>query len=81
MTDKLAGRRLLTINLVRLGGALMVPAGFLVLRGRIAALAGEWQQVAGVVLVLAGVAAFAAGPILLSRRWASAPRSLRDRRR
>ncbi len=68
MTNDPAVPRYFAIQLVRLGGAVMIAAGLGAIAGKLA-LPGT----IGIALVLIGLLAFAWVPVLLARRWKSPP--------
>lgn len=69
--DALARKRYFAIAAMRLMGAILVLAGFVLIRGG-AELAGQpTDRWIGVAVVLIGAFDFAVFPMLLARRWRS----------
>jgi hypothetical protein len=69
--DALAKKRFFAITLMRLMGALLILAGFVLIRG-VVVLAGQpADRWIGVAVVLVGVFDFAVMPRILARRWRS----------
>jgi len=54
---------------LRLFGALLMVAGFLVTMGRLDIAGPDLNRVIGVIMVLIGAFGFAVAPVLLARRW------------
>ncbi len=67
--EALARRRFATLSLIRLGGAASLTLGLLAMGGKIVV-----PQVAGIVLVLLGLAGFLVIPRSLARKWKSQQR-------
>jgi hypothetical protein len=62
-----AEARFFVLQLVRLSGVLLALGGVVLLSGRF----GDFPQIAGYAIVLAGLAEFFAVPPILARRWKS----------
>lgn len=73
--DALAKKRFFAIAAMRLMGALLILAGFVLIRGAITLAGQPTDRWIGVAVVLAGVFDFAIMPKILARRWRS-PKSL-----
>lgn len=69
--DALAKKRFFAITLMRLMGALLTLAGFLLIRGAIGLAGQPTDRWIGVAVVLIGVFDFAIMPKILARRWRS----------
>jgi len=73
--DALAKKRFFAIAAMRLMGALLILAGFVLIRGAITLAGQPTDRWIGVAIVLAGVFDFAIMPKILARRWRS-PKTL-----
>jgi drug/metabolite transporter (DMT)-like permease len=73
--DALAKKRFFAITAMRLMGALLVLAGFVLIRGGVELAGQPTDRWIGVAVVLVGAFDFAVMPLLLARRWRS-PRDL-----
>ena len=69
--DALAKKRFFAIAAMRLMGALLILAGFVLIRGAITLAGQPTDRWIGVAIVLAGVFDFAIMPKILARRWRS----------
>lgn len=69
--DALAKKRFFAIVGMRLGGALLVLIGFVLIRGGWEFAGQPTDRWIGVALVLIGAFDFAVMPLLLARRWRS----------
>lgn len=69
--DALAKKRFFALSAMRLMGALLIIAGFLLIRGVWAVAGQPTDRWIGVAVVLAGVFDFAVMPRILARRWRS----------
>lgn len=69
--DALAKRRFFALAAMRLMGALLILAGFVLIRGAIALAGQPADRWIGVAVVLVGVFDFAVMPKILARRWRS----------
>lgn len=69
--DALAKKRFFAIAAMRLMGALLILAGFVLIRGAIALAGQPADRWIGVAVVLVGVFDFAVMPKILARRWRS----------
>jgi len=67
--EALARRRFTMLSLIRLGGAACLTLGLLATGGKIVV-----PQIAGIVLVLLGLAGFLIIPRSLARKWKSEQR-------
>lgn len=71
--DALAKKRFFALSSMRLMGALLILAGFLLIRG-VWALAGQpADRWVGAAVVLIGLFDFAIMPRILARRWRTPP--------
>lgn len=71
--DALAKKRFFALSSMRLVGALLILAGFLLIRG-VWALAGQpTDRWVGAAVVLIGLFDFAIMPRILARRWRTPP--------
>ncbi len=73
--DALARKRFFAMTSMRLVGAVLVLAGFVLIRGAVELAGQPTDRWIGVAVVLIGVFDFAVFPMLLARRWRS-PRGL-----
>jgi len=73
--DALARKRFFAIAAMRLMGALLILAGFVLIRGAIELAGQPTDRWIGVGVVLVGVFDFAIMPKILARRWRS-PKTL-----
>lgn len=73
--DALAKKRFFAITAMRLMGALLILAGFVLIRGAIELAGQPTDRWIGVAVVLVGVFDFAIMPKILARRWRS-PKTL-----
>lgn len=73
--DALAKKRFFAIAAMRLMGAILVLAGFVLIRGGVELAGQPTDRWIGVAVVLIGVFDFAVFPMLLARRWRS-PKNL-----
>lgn len=69
--DALAKKRFFAITLMRLMGALLILAGFVLIRGAVVLAGQPTDRWIGVAVVLVGVFDFAVMPRILARRWRS----------
>ena len=69
--DALAKKRFLAINAMRLMGAILVLAGFVLIRGGVELAGQPTDRWIGVAVVMIGAFDFAVFPMLLARRWRS----------
>ncbi|HMO74798.1 MAG TPA: hypothetical protein PKD99_10110 [Sphingopyxis sp.] len=69
--DALAKKRFLALALMRIVGALLVLAGFVLIRGGFELAGQPMDRWIGVAAVLIGAFDFAVMPLLLARRWRS----------
>lgn len=69
--DALAKKRFFAITAMRLMGALLILAGFVLIRGAIELAGQPTDRWIGVAVVLVGVFDFAIMPKILARRWRS----------
>ena len=69
--DALAKKRFFAITLMRLMGALLILAGFVLIRGAVVLDGQPADRWIGVAVVLVGVFDFAVMPRILARRWRS----------
>ncbi|KTE19609.1 hypothetical protein ATE67_13195 [Sphingopyxis sp. H050] len=69
--DALAKKRFFALAAMRLMGALLILAGFVLIRGAIALAGQPADRWIGVAVVLVGVFDFAVMPKILARRWRS----------
>jgi len=69
--DALAKKRYFAISAMRLMGAILVLAGFVLIRGGVALAGQPTDRWIGVAVVLIGAFDFAVMPKLLARRWRS----------
>jgi hypothetical protein len=69
--DALAKKRFFAITLMRLMGALLILAGFVLIRGAVVLAGQPADRWIGVAVVLVGVFDFAVMPRILARRWRS----------
>lgn len=73
--DALAKKRFFALSSIRLIGALLILAGFVLIRGVWTIMGPPTDRWIGVAVVLIGIFDFAVMPRILSRRWRS-PRDL-----
>ncbi|MDO9370527.1 MAG: hypothetical protein Q7T68_18320 [Sphingopyxis sp.] len=73
--DALAKKRFFAITAMRLMGAILVLAGFVLIRGGVELAGQPTDRWIGVAVVLIGAFDFAVFPLLLARRWRS-PKNL-----
>ncbi|MBA4748009.1 MAG: hypothetical protein H2056_04785 [Sphingopyxis sp.] len=64
-----AKTRFFVLSSIRLVGALMMIAGFVLVMGKWSLAGSEADRVTGVILVLVGAFDFALAPMLLARSW------------
>lgn len=69
--DTLAKKRFFAITAMRLMGALLILAGFVLIRGAIELAGQPTDRWIGVAVVFVGVFDFAIMPKILARRWRS----------
>ncbi|MDZ3832356.1 MAG: hypothetical protein U0S50_11120 [Sphingopyxis sp.] len=69
--DALARKRYLALNLMRIMGALLVFAGFVLVRGGFELAGQPTDRWIGAAVVLIGAFDFAVMPMILARRWRS----------
>lgn len=69
--DALARKRYFAIAAMRLMGAILVLAGFVLIRGGVELAGQPTDRWIGVAVVLIGAFDFAVFPMLLARRWRS----------
>jgi drug/metabolite transporter (DMT)-like permease len=69
--DALAKKRFFAITAMRLMGAILVLAGFVLIRGGVELAGQPTDRWIGVAVVLVGAFDFAVFPLLLARRWRS----------
>lgn len=69
--DALAKKRFFALAAMRLMGALLILAGFVLIRGAIALAGQPADRWIGVAVVLVGVFDFAVMPKIVARRWRS----------
>lgn len=69
--DALARKRFFAITIMRLMGAILVLAGFVLIRGGVELAGQPTDRWIGVAVVLVGAFDFAVFPLLLARRWRS----------
>mgnify|MGYP005811179641 CR=1 FL=1 len=69
--DALAKKRYFAIAAMRLMGAILVLAGFVLIRGGVELAGQPTDRWIGVAVVLIGAFDFAVFPMLLARRWRS----------
>ena len=67
--EALAKKRYFAINLMRIIGALLIMAGFLLVAGRWDPAGQPTDRYIGIAVVLMGAFDFAVFPLLLARRW------------
>lgn len=67
--EALAKKRYFAINLMRIIGALLIMAGFLLVAGRWDVAGQPTDRYIGIAVVLMGAFDFAVFPLLLARRW------------
>jgi len=67
--EALAKKRYFAINLMRIIGALLIMAGFLLVAGRWDLAGQPTDRYIGIAVVLMGAFDFAVFPLLLARRW------------
>ena len=70
-SDALAKKRFFAIAAMRLMGAILVLAGFVLIRGGVELAGQPTDRWIGVAVVLVGAFDFAVFPMLLARRWRS----------
>ena len=70
-SDALAKKRFFAIAAMRLMGAILVLAGFVLIRGGVELAGQPSDRWIGVAVVLIGAFDFAVFPMLLARRWRS----------
>jgi drug/metabolite transporter (DMT)-like permease len=70
-SDALAKKRFFAIAAMRLMGAILVLAGFVLIRGGVELAGQPTDRWIGVAVVLIGAFDFAVFPMLLARRWRS----------
>jgi drug/metabolite transporter (DMT)-like permease len=68
-SDRVARARFYILAALRLGGVLLVMAGFAVIAGKWDVGGPDVNRVAGAIMVLVGAFDFAVVPLLLARRW------------
>ena len=73
--DALAKKRFFAMTAMRLMGAILVLAGFVLIRGGVELAGQPTDRWIGVAVVLIGAFDFAVFPLLLARRWRS-PKNL-----
>ncbi|MBL0769812.1 hypothetical protein K5P26_00500 [Sphingopyxis sp. XHP0097] len=73
--DALAKKRFVALSSMRIMGAILVLAGFVLIRGGIELAGQPTDRWIGVAVVLVGAFDFAVMPKILARRWRS-PRDL-----
>lgn len=71
-----AKTRFFVLSSMRLVGALMMMAGFLLIMGKWSLAGSDTDRITGIVLVLLGAFDFALAPMLLARRWKRGDRQL-----
>jgi hypothetical protein len=67
--ERLAKSRFMVLSALRLFGALLMIAGFVVISGKWDLAGPDMNRIVGVVFVLIGAFDFAVLPMLLARSW------------
>lgn len=67
--ERLAKSRFMILNVLRLFGALLMIAGFVLITGKWDLAGSDMNPIVGVIFVLVGAFDFAVLPMLLARSW------------
>jgi hypothetical protein len=67
--ERLAKSRFMVLNFLRLFGALLMIAGFVMISGKWDLVGPDMNRIVGVAFVLIGAFDFAVAPMLLARSW------------
>lgn len=67
--ERRAKTRFMLLSFMRLTGALMMVAGFIVISGKWDLAGADQNRIIGTILVLLGAVEFALMPLLFARQW------------